>query len=594
METKTNRKPKIHVLPSTLSNKIAAGEVVERPASVVKELIENAIDAEAGKIRIILSRSGKESIQVIDDGEGMSNEDISLAFLRHATSKLYRDDDLERIETLGFRGEALPSIASVARIEICSRAKEDALGTKLIFEEGQVTKATKTACPIGTNISVKNLFYTTPARRNFLRNDNTELQKIISVLKRFVLAYPEISFELYHDDTQLLKFQENPIEERVKDVFGKDFFPYLLPIKESLGDIDLYGFISKPEKVRRTGDNQFLFLNGRPIQDKSLSHAVKQGYMNLIQPGDYPIYCLFLEMDAGLVDVNVHPSKQEVRFSNERSLYYFFMSSIRKQFNSPDTVPVLEEQQEKKPGLFLEKQDIGQEFRSRKKYMARSGTAQMSLAYFTPPVEKKPGQPYDSDQRSEPVDVDVQFWQIHKRYILAQIKSGMVIIDQHVAHERILFERMVKILKEGGHSYGQQLLFPQTLVLPVDDYLLFKEIKPFLEKIGFGIRLFSGSTIVIDAIPVDVKMGREAQIVTDIIDYYKENVASEFDRHEKMAAAFACKNAIKSGEELNLAKMHALVDQLFACEAPYYCPHGRPVVVTLSLEDIDRKFKRIN
>jgi DNA mismatch repair protein MutL len=594
MDKDSSQISKIQVLPTTLSNKIAAGEVVERPASVVKELIENAIDAEAETIKLILSQSGKELIQVIDDGDGMSEEDLSLAFLRHATSKIYCDEDLTAIETLGFRGEALPSIASVARIEIRSRCESQSLGTKLVLEEGRIIKTTKAASPKGTNISVKNLFYTTPARRNFLRADTTELQRIITVFKRFVLAYPEITFELFHGDNELLKFHGSTIEERVKEVFGPDFFPYLLPLKESLGGIELYGFVSKPEKVRRIGDNQFLYLNGRPIQDKSLNHAVKQGYMKLIQPGDYPVYCLFLEMDPKLVDVNVHPSKQEVRFSNDRSLYYFFMSSIRKLFNSPDALPSLEEQTETRPELVLGNHDIKQEFQNRKKFMARGGSSQLSLAYFAPPADKEPQKESELDRAEETMDVDVQFWQIHKRYILAQIKSGMVIIDQHVAHERILFERMVKVLKDGEKSMGQQLLFPQTLVLPMDDYLRFKEIKPLLEKIGFGIRLFSGSTIVIDAIPIDVKMGREAQIITDIIDYYKEHVASEFDMFEKMAAAFACKSAIKSGEELNQAKMHALIDQLFACESPYFCPHGRPVVVTQSLEDIDRKFKRIN
>jgi DNA mismatch repair protein MutL len=593
MDEHTTQKSKIQILPPGLSNKIAAGEVVERPASVVKELMENAIDADAGKITCILDQSGKERIQIIDDGEGMSAEDLHLAFLRHATSKIYHDDDLQHIETLGFRGEALPSIASVSRIEICSRKQTETLGTKLLLEDGQVVQKIKTTCPTGTNISVKNLFYTTPARRNFLRTDSTELQRIISVFKRFVLAYPEITFELYHAEERLFSFQQCSIDERVQEVFGKDFFPYLLPFKESLGGIELYGYVSKPEKVRRVGDNQYLFLNGRPIQDKSLSHAVKQGYMNLIQAGDYPVYCLFLEMDPKLVDVNVHPSKQEVRFANERSLYYFFMSSIRKIFNTADAVPSMTPYPEQKPGLILEKQDIGQEFRNRNRYLARGSTAQLSLSYFAPPADREAAPETQPDSAAASVDIDVQFWQIHKRYVLAQIKSGLVVIDQHIAHERILFERMLKVLQERARAYGQQLLFPQTLVLSMDDYLRFKELKSLLEKIGFGIRLFSGSTIVIDAIPMDVKMGREAQIITDIIDYYKENVASEFNRDEKMAAAFACKNAIKSGEELSQAQMHALVDQLFACASPYFCPHGRPVVVTLSLEDIDRKFKRI-
>jgi DNA mismatch repair protein MutL len=323
-----------------------------------------------------------------------------------------------------------------------------------------------------------------------------------------------------------------------------------------------------------------------------------QGYSNIIQPGEFPLYCIFLELDPHLVDVNVHPSKMEVRFSNDRSLYHFFLSTVRKALHDHNVIP--------KMGVgnseaFLSKFDENQssgdvlaELKNRNRYLGRGSEQQLSLVYFENDHEKDPS---SAEQEPESAlsaeNVDVQFWQIHNRYILSQIKSGIVIIDQHIAHERILFERILRILREGEQSVGQQLLFPQTITLSVDDFVKFKEIVHLLNKIGFVLRIFSGTTIVIDAIPVDVKIGREAQVLLDIIDYYKVNPDREFDPLQRMAAAFSCKNAIKSGESLTPAQMHAMMDQLFACESPYFCPHGRPVIITMDLEEFDRKFKRI-
>ena len=586
---------RIHVLPLSLANKIAAGEVVERPASVVKELIENAIDAEARQISVVLKQSGKELIQVVDNGYGMSSDDLKMAFERHATSKIASVEDLERINTLGFRGEALPSIASVSRVEIKSRRDEDKIGGLVYLESGKIISEKHTACPRGTNISVKNLFYNTPARRNFLKSDSAELQQILTVLKRFFLAYPEIDFQVYSNDTELFHLSEGDIEKRIRDVFGAEVFNSLIPMNESLGGIELSGFVSRPDKVRRTRGNQFLFLNGRPIQDRSLQHAILQGYGNLVEPGSYPTYCLFVEMDMQLADVNVHPTKMEVRFTNDRSLYYFFMSSMRKIFSEVKVIPKMGNHGEE---AFLarfqdteQKSDIATELKNRRRFMSRQGGGQLSLAYFTPREQPQPAEL--PEQRELPQDVDVQFWQIHQRYILSEIKSGIVIIDQHVAHERILYEKILKVLQDQEQSVGQHLLFPQTITLAMDDFLIFKEIMPLLEKIGFGIKSFSGTTVVIDAIPTDVKVGRETQVITDIIDFYKEGEDKSFEPADRMAAAFACKNAIKSGEILNQAQMHAVVDQLFACESPYFCPHGRPVIVTIELDEFDRKFKRI-
>ncbi len=590
---------KIKILPAGLSNKIAAGEVVERPASVVKELVENAIDAEAQKITIVLQQSGKQLIQVIDDGSGMSAADLEMAFERHATSKIATDQDLEKIETLGFRGEALPSIASVARISVSSRSEEEQTGTLLELDAGKITDKSRRSMPRGTNISIRNLFYNTPARRNFLRADSTELQQILTTLKRFMLAYPHIEYEVFNGENLLFKLTSSNIEERLIDLLGSEMFRSLVLVHETLGGIELSGFISRPDVVRKTRGNQFLFLNGRPIQDKSLNHAIYQSYGNLIAAGDYPTYVFFLEMDPRLVDVNVHPTKMEVRFANDRSIYFFLLSSIRKVFTDEKIIPRIESGTAAGSATdqVVEHIDIAQEFKNRRKYLSRDLEQQLSLVYFKP-RENPSAVP---DPKTSPTQdlalgvtrVDVAFWQIHNRYVISEIKSGIVIIDQHVAHERILFEKMLRVLHGNEQSVGQQLLFPQTLTLAVDDFLVLENFLPLLEKIGFSIRIFSGRSIVIDAIPLDVKIGREAQIVLDIIDYYKENPGKSIDPMEKLAAGFACKNAIKSGESLSQPEMHAMVDQLFACQEPYFCPHGRPVIITMDLDEFDRKFKRI-
>ena len=598
MEKNITNQNKIKVLSSTLSNKIAAGEVVDRPASAIKELIENAIDANATKISLVIRQSGKELIQVVDNGEGMSAEDLKLAFKRHATSKIETISDLESIDSLGFRGEALPSIASVSQIEIKSKREDDSMASVLRLEGGIVQNESKTAAQTGTNIAVKNLFYNTPARRNFLKSDAAEIQQIIKVLKKFFLCYPDIEFEVISNNDNLYDLKNEGIEQRAKDVFGKELYANLLKINESLGGIELSGFLSKPDNVRRSRGNQYIFLNGRPIQDKSLNHAVFQGYGNSISPGEFPTFCLFLEMDPKLADVNVHPSKMEVRFANERSLYYFFMSSVRKALNDENVIPDFFKSRDDEDFASIikntEKNDIAQELRQRSKFISReTSTNQLSLAYVNPDNDTNA----ESELENLPAfhdNVEVRFWQVHKRYIFSEIKSGVVIIDQHVAHERILFEKIINSLRNEEKVYGQQLLFPHNLDLTVEDMVIVKNISELLNKIGFNIREFSGNTIIIDAIPVDVKVGREGQVILDIIDYYKENPLKEFDPYEKLAAAFSCKNAIKSGEVLTQAQMHSLVDQLFACETPYFCPHGRPVIVTNDLDELDRKFKRIN
>ncbi len=599
--------PEIHVLPENLANKIAAGEVVERPASVVKELIENAIDAGATHIVVAIEQAGKELIHVKDNGIGMNAEDIPLAFERHATSKIRSERDLEEIETLGFRGEALPSIASVSQVEVKARRADESMGSIFTLNGGKDAKLRKTAANVGTSIRIKNIFFNTPARRQFLRSDTAEYQQILTVLKRFFLGYPDIQFEFWSNSKRIFHLPESELGERVQSILGGTIFKGLLPLNTSLAGIELSGFISRPDVVRKSRGHQFLFLNGRPIQSKSLQHAIFQGYSNLIAPGEYPVYCLYLEMDPGLADVNVHPTKMDVRFTNDRSVYYFFINSVQQVLKDENVVPefltspsgsAIQPPAEERP------REIISEMQSRKRNMARYSGSQLSLTYFDAPEPKK--QKMDAPTTdlfspipgSEPIPAEtareqVQFWQIHNRYILSEIKSGMVLIDQHVAHERILFERITRILKEDKNVYGQKLLFPQKLNLNFEDFEVLKNIHDVLNKMGFSIKIFSGTTIVIEAMPTDVKVGRESQILLDIIDYYKNEPLKDFDHAEKIAAAYSCKNAIKSGEKLSQMEMHNLVDQLFACESPFFCPHGRPVVITIDLEELDRKFKRI-
>ena len=591
----------IKILPPQIANKIAAGEVVDRPAAVVKELIENAIDAHATEIKIVLEQAGKNLIQVVDNGSGMGAEDLPLAFQRHATSKIEKVADLDKILTLGFRGEALPSIASVARIEIKSCLSGENLGTEMQLENGKIIHQEKIALKSGTTVTVRNLFYNTPARRNFLRSDVTELNHINRVLKRFFLGYPEIRFDVLHNDKEIYQLQQTNIEQRLTAVLGEELYDGMVFVREDLNDIFLEGYACRPDLARGNSENQFIFLNKRAIQNRGLNHAVLQGYGNLIERSQYPQFIIFLNTPPNFVDINVHPTKMEVRFSNERAIYHMFLSAVRKAIQTENVIPSFSLNK-----LDNQKKEIERKFKPRNLPFPRplkslnnfeeneSLESQLTFSYTIPSPDNE-----DDDYRatsSDDLDDSVEqpgLWQMHRRYICSQIKSGLVIIDQHVAHERVLYEKFLGYLNEKRSVPSQKLLFPQTLELSLEDFLIFGEIKEWIQKIGFAFTELSGRTILIEAIPADVKVGYEGKVLLEIIDYYRDNEGSEYQPHEKIAAAFSCKNAIKSGDKLTQKEMIALVDQLFATKEPYFCPHGRPVIVTLNLEEIDRKFKRI-
>lgn len=593
---------KIKILSPQIANKIAAGEVVDRPAAVVKELVENAIDALATAITVVLVQAGKNLIQVIDNGEGIAAQDVPLAFQRHATSKIEAASDLDHIITLGFRGEALPSIASVSRVEIKTCRKGESVGVEMRLEDGKIVSTGEAALNNGTIISVKNLFYNTPARRNFLRADVTEFNHINKVLKRFFLGFPEISFTVLHNEKTIYDLPAGNIDQRLTRVFGDSLYEGLVFVQEELNEIELEGYVCRPDLARGNSENQYIFLNNRAIQNRSLTHAILKGYGNLIDRSQYPQFVMFLKIPPQLVDINVHPTKMEVRFSNERAIYHLFLSAVRKAIQTDKIVPEFSiKDREGTRGEIERRFKIHRPPTFRPVETNPPGNdwdlpeSQLTFSYTLPlqgeMEEDKPDEA--SSDRDDDTTQQVRLWQVHRRYICSQIKSGLVIIDQHVAHERVLYEKLLDFLSQEKAVPAQKLLFPQTLELALEDYLIFGEIKEWLQKIGFSITELSNRTILIEAIPADVKVGYEGKVLLEIIDYYRENEGIQYQPHEKIAAAFSCKNAIKSGEKLTQKEMASLVDQLFATEEPYFCPHGRPVIVTLNLEEIDKKFKRI-
>jgi DNA mismatch repair protein MutL len=611
----------INILPDHLANKIAAGEVVQRPDSVIKELLENSIDAGASSITVTIKNAGKSLIQVIDNGKGMSEEDAVKSFYRHATSKISSYDDLENIRTLGFRGEALASIAAVGQVELKTKRNEDAAGTLLRVEGSEVLEQTKTAHQTGTTISVKNLFYNTPARRQFLKSNNTEFKHIYDTVQRLALSKPEIALEFVSDDDTILAMPSQTLEERLKSLFGDRHFATLLPLHEETEILSLSGYIGKPDFARKSKVDQFLFLNGRFIMNRSINHAVFSGYEHLVEKGNFPFFLLFIDLDPHKVDVNVHPSKMEVKFADEQNIYRIVISVVRKTLGKNDIVPTVEFL---RPGVdqFSSLRHIAQP-RWYGDTPSTPPSSQNIPSGFQPQHRTVPFEneeiPFDLSSKLDqifsqpsvlpaiPEDTATHFhhgtrdseaqegkaiWQLHNKYILTQIRSGLMIIDQHVAHERILYERALTRMNNAVPS-SQQLLFPQTIQLPSGDYSLTQDLLPFLNSIGFETKPFGKNTIVLEGVPPEVKAGTEANILQDILDEFKNNqLRVKLDARDNIAKSFSCKAAIKAGERLSEVEMRSLIDQLFATTMPYVCPHGRPVLIKLSLAELDRRFFR--
>jgi DNA mismatch repair protein MutL len=616
---------KIHILSPDLSNKIAAGEVVQRPAAVVKELIENSIDAKATRISVIVKDAGKALIQVVDDGEGMSEQDASLSFRRHATSKIHSASDLEEIRTLGFRGEALASIAAVAQVELKTRTDSDDLATHIRIEGSETIEKSKSALERGTNITVRNLFYNTPARRNFLKTRHTELKNITDVIVRMALAYPEIEWFYASDDEVMLNLKSQSVEDRVAEVFGKSQYGSMFKFEDANELMTVNGFLGKPNFARKSRVEQFVFLNRRFIFSRMINHAVFQAYEHMLEKGSFPFFILNLTIDPKKIDVNVHPSKMEVKFENESNIYRIILSVVRKALASNDLVPSMSFRDGNAVSPFDAK------FQFNDQAWKRGSIDQTGAPVFSLRPDFRSGeQPVsatpniigleDINSSAPSLDSPLPFntsssslnrilaqrsaidqsqmpesrpiWQAHNKYIISQIHNGLMIIDQHAAHERILYERVMANFENTLPS-SQQLLFPETIDMGANDYSLVKELLPDLIRLGFDMRLFGKNTVVIDGIPADVRIGNEKKILREVLDEFKNNEhAGVKDVRDNLAKSFACKAAIKAGDRLNMAEMIVLIEHLFLAKVPYVCPHGRPVIVKIPLEELDKRFGR--
>lgn len=612
---------RINILPDNIASKIAAGEVVQRPESVVKELMENAIDAGAKSVEVIIKRAGKNFIQVCDDGIGMSAEDLTLCVQKHATSKIEAFEDLEGIKTLGFRGEALSSIAAVSQLEIRTETREEEIGTVLKNDEAGNIKIDKGSFPKGTCITVKNLFFNVPARRKFLKTDTTEFKHIVDTFNRIALSHISISFILYNGVDSVFDYPAESLKERVGHVFGENMPDALIPVEEKTELISVYGYVGKPSLLRKTRGEQYLFLNSRYIVNKNINHAVFTAYENVLEKGDYPFFLLFIEIDPERIDVNIHPSKLEAKFDDEKDVYNFILSVVRKSLGSHDLVPSMAFSEDDLPEEKLlinkfqhaAKGDFSDR-PAREKYkpeVKRYSEEEIDLLFgsITDDVVIKGGAKVDqklfsrSEQKEMHHDKAVQgdikkseelpfIIQLHNKYILSQIKSGLMIIDQHVAHERVLYEKVLNRL-ETDIPFSQQLLFPKKIKVDPARISLLKELEPYLSRLGFQLKFLAKETVKIEGVPDDVRKGTEEQVLFDLLEEYSINEREKhLEQKDNIAKSYSCKTAIKAGDKLDERAMRLLIDQLFATSMPYVCPHGRPIVVKISLNEFDRRFGR--
>jgi len=599
---------KIIILPPALSNKIAAGEVVNRPESVAKELLENSIDAGAAEITLIVKDAGKSLIQLIDNGSGMSEEDAINSFKRHSTSKISTYDDLENIRTLGFRGEALASICSVSQVEMKTRTDNSEVGTLVRVDGNEVKEVSKTNIERGTSIAVKNLFYNTPGRRNFLKSDNTEFKHIYETFIKIAISNPDISFKFSNDDKILFDIKKSSIENRLQDIYTDSFTDSIIKVNSESSILKVNGFISKPGFTKKTKQDQYYFLNKRYFNSKSLNFAVYSGYGDLIEKGVYPSFFLFLEIDPAKVDVNVHPSKLEVKFEEEGAVFGFIKNAVQKALKEADLVFDIgfdnkigfNEPQEsfhhKGSGGFQKSSTGDFSIRPREKrtniHSIFEAEKRMGEYDIDSPDEKNERQANVFEHRKKSKTESFNVWQYQNKYIMCQTETGLMIIDQHAAHERILYEKALKWL-ETQSSFSQQLLIPITIELTKIDYQLTSSLKEELQNLGFNFKFLKDDTVQLTGIPSDVKIGDENKIFQELIDQYKEyELKLNLEKRDNLAKSFACRSAIKTGESLIYEEMVGLIDKLFEAKMPYVCPHGRPTVIRITTEELDKRFSR--
>jgi DNA mismatch repair protein MutL len=601
----------IKILSSALSNRIAAGEVVGRPESVVKELVENSIDSGASEITVIISGAGKNLVQVIDNGSGMNEDDAKMCFSRHSTSKISTYEDLEHISTLGFRGEALASICSVSQVEMKTKAVGEDLGTLIRIEGNDTKEVTKTSCESGTSISVKNLFYNTPGRRNFLKSDPTEFRHIYETFIKLAISNHDKFFKLINNDNTVFNLKPDDLQGRLSDIFTEDSVKSLIPIDSGNNLIRISGFISMPGFVKKTKPEQYFYLNGRFFTNKNLNYAVYSGYDDLIEKGNYPSFFLFIDINPEKVDVNVHPSKLEVKFEDEGAVFGFLRKAIREALGAQDLIFSVgftpENPQigipkfdfKKDEGNFQKNDSVLKSVQSQFKPDSNQPRKIHSIfeasKVFQPQENIPEGKEtnkniFEHSKKSEAEFFSV--WQYMNKYIMCQTETGLMILDQHAAHERILYEKAV-IALDTQAPFSQQLLVPIDINLTKIDFQIALSLLEEMQNLGFNFTVTKDDIIHLTGIPSDVRIGDERKIFQELIDQYKEfELTLKLDKRDNLAKSYACKGAIKTGDKLNRDEMINLIDALFITKMPYVCPHGRPTIIRITTEELDKRFSR--
>jgi len=577
----------INLLSEDLQNKISAGEVVERPSSVVKELLENSLDSDSTQIDIVIEQGGNQLIQVRDDGKGIPKNQLPLAVKRFHTSKISKLDDLFTISSLGFRGEALASIASVAQLSIIS-SNGPGEGAEMSITDGRLGELTPAANINGTQVTIKDLFYNTPARRKFLKAPRTEGRKIIEMVKRFGLSRPNIGFSLNIDGKKVIDIFPEKLDERIGSLFDNTYKTNLIPIQISKAEYTFTGFVGNLNLIRKRFGEQFLFMNGRYIKDRLLNSAVYSSYQSLVKRGEYPFFVINIQIPYDQVDVNVHPMKTEVRFHDEWRVYHVLKSGVSNSLSEIlNTIPNFQKISSKSNSFFqsipeqsslnFNSNELSSSPTSNLEKTARAKTYASNIGSF--------------DTANEDFNIE-KIWQVHRKYIISEINSGLVVIDQHVAHERVLYEECLQAFESKTMS-SQTLLFPEEIEFSNDEYDILLEIFPYLKQIGFKINEGDNSNIIVEATPADISWGDEKRIIKEIIDEFISTRKTYSSYKEALAASFACKAAVKAGDQMENDEMVRLINRLFSTEHPYYCPHGRPIIIQLSLDELDKRFERI-
>ena len=575
----------IKIIDSDLIEKIAAGEIIERPSSIIKELVENSIDARSKSIEINIDKGGINLIIVKDDGDGIEKDQIELAFKRHATSKISTVNDLDNILTLGFRGEALPSIASVSHVFI-KTAAEDSGANEFLIQAGDCGKIKPSSRNKGTSITVRKLFENLPARKKFLKSSESEQISITKILKQYFLSYPNISFKYSNSKKTIFNLSKKNLKDRILDIFGSSYSPQLIKVNNRKEDYAISGYLGSIDLARKRIGEQYLFVNGRFILNRMINHSIYRSYSSLLDRGEYPFFVLNLKLNPSLFDINVHPSKREIRFKDEWKINQFIKDSINKSLkNVLKTTPTFNfnippRRLESSQGLGLEYDKISYQ-----------NTDDMLIKEKTNLINNKIDKILLEDEKNKKLNID-EVWQVHNKYLITKLNDGIVIIDQHVAHERILYDLAIDGLNN-NQTESQTVLFPKTLDFRGEEYDILIKLLPYLNKIGFKIREFGENKIIIEGVPVYMKNDDEVALIKGIIDKYDTYGENETEFYDKLAANYSCKAAIKAGENLENTEIKHLINKLFQSPNPYFCPHGRPIIVNLTIDELDKRFERI-